>query len=66
MIVMSYDECYIRFIITEPEGKVIISLILLHFKMFGHTIYKYRINLRKCITNRGERIIVMSCSKALK
>ena len=26
--VMSCHECYIRFIITEPEGEVIISLIL--------------------------------------
>ena len=25
---MSYDECYIRFIITKPEGEVIINLIL--------------------------------------
>ena len=26
---MSYNECYIRFIITKPEGEVIINLILL-------------------------------------
>ena len=25
---MSYDECYIRFIITKPEDEVIINLIL--------------------------------------
>ena len=31
---MSDDECYIRFIITKPEGEVIINLILLS----GHEI----------------------------
>ena len=61
---MSCHENYIRFIITKPEGKVIISLIL--DKWYNHYIIIFH-RLQNTTTNHTYQTTVhVSLSEALK
>ena len=61
--IYTYYKCHIRFIITKPEGEMIISLILHKWTCYNYYISrtsKTPINNRACIINCSEHIIVMS------